>query len=70
MTPNLNQITNFELKRYISKNRNNQEVFHAALQVLISRRDPNPPRYPYPFDLEHPEIEVEAILREKLNQVE
>jgi hypothetical protein len=70
MTPNLDQMTNAELKRYISENRNNQEAFRAALEVLISRRDPNTPLQPYPFDLENPEVEVEAIFRAKLNQAE
>ncbi|BAY21392.1 hypothetical protein NIES2100_11460 [Calothrix sp. NIES-2100] len=35
----------------------------------MSRRNPAN-RYPYPLELENPEVEVEAILREKLNQAE
>jgi hypothetical protein len=70
MTPNLQQMTTSELKRYLSEHRNDEEAFRAALQVLISRRDPNATYKPYPFDLANPESEVEAILREKLNQAE
>jgi len=67
---NLTQMTTPELKQYLSEHRNDEEAFRAALQVLISRRDPNTPRQPYPFDLENPESQVEAILREKLEQAE
>jgi hypothetical protein len=68
MTQNLDRLTTPELKRYLSEHRNDEEAFRAALQVLMNRRDPNAPRQPYPFDLDDPEREVEAILREKLNQ--
>lgn len=70
MTQDLNQLTNAELKRYISEHRNNDEAFHAALQVLMSRRDPNAITYPYPYDMADPEREVEAILRERISQIE
>jgi hypothetical protein len=69
MMPNLSGMTNTELKRYISEHRNDVESFQAAMEVLMSRRNPAN-RHPYPFELENPEIEVEALLREKLNQVE
>ena len=67
MTPNLSQMTNTELKQYLSKHRNDEEAFRAALEVLMRRRDPAN-RQPYPFDLVNPASEVEAILREKFNQ--
>lgn len=67
MKPNLSQMTNTELKQYISEHRNDKEAFQAALEVLMSRRDPAN-RQPYPFDLANPESEIEAILREKFNQ--
>jgi len=70
MMQNLDQLTTSELKRYLSEHRNDEEAFRSALQILINRRDPNSPRQPYPFDLDDPESEVEAILREKLNQSE
>jgi hypothetical protein len=69
MIPNLSEMTNTELKRYISEHRNDLEAFQAAMEVLMSRRNPAN-RHPYPFELENPEVEVEALLREKLNQAE
>ncbi len=69
MTPNLSQMTNTELKQYLSKHRNDQDAFQAALEVLMSRRSPVN-RQPYPFSLANPETEVEAIFREKLNNPE
>lgn len=66
---NLDEMTNTELKRYLSENRNDEAAFRAGLEVLISRRSPAT-QQPYPFDLENPEIQVEALLREKLSQFE
>ena len=68
MTPNLSEMTNTELKRYISEHRNDRQAFRAALEVLMSRRNPANLQ-PYPFDLTDPEREVEAILREKLDHI-
>ncbi len=68
MIPNLNQMTNAELKQYISAHRNDEQAFRAALEELISRRDPNAPYQPYPFDLADPEGEVKAILTKKIKQ--
>jgi hypothetical protein len=70
MIPNLNQMTNAELKQYISAHRNDEEAFRAALEELISRRDPNAAYQPYPFELADPEGEVKAILRKKIKQAE
>ncbi|MCL1475552.1 DUF6887 family protein [Argonema antarcticum] len=69
MIPNLPQMSNTELKQYLSEHRNDEEAFRAALEVLMSRRNPANLQ-PYPFDLANPESEVEAILREKLHQGE
>ncbi|NET62503.1 MAG: hypothetical protein F6K47_42335 [Symploca sp. SIO2E6] len=69
MIHNLSRMTNTELKRYISEHRNDDKAFHAAMEVLMSRRNPAN-RHPYPFELKNPEAEVEAILREKLNHTE
>ncbi|WP_207714040.1 hypothetical protein [Scytonema sp. UIC 10036] len=63
-------MTNAELKQYISQHRNNEEAFRAALEVLMSRRDPNAPYQPYPFELTDPKSEVEALLIEKIKQTE
>jgi hypothetical protein len=70
MKPKLNQMTNAELKQYISAHRNDEEAFRAALEELISRRDPNAAYQPYPFDLADPEGEVKAILIEKIKQAQ
>jgi len=70
MMPDLHQMTNAELKQYISVHRNDEDAFRAALEELMSRRDPNAPSQPYPFDLSDPEAEVKAILIEKLKQIE
>ena len=67
MTQYLSQMTNTELKKYLSEHRNDEKAFRAALEVLMSRRNPANLQ-PYPFDLANPEKEVEAILREKFNQ--
>lgn len=48
MKLDLNDMTNAELKQYISENRNDDEAFSAALGVLLSRRDPNAPVYSAP----------------------
>jgi hypothetical protein len=69
MMQNLSQMTNIELKRYISEHRNDDEAFQSAMEVLMSRRNPAN-LHPYPFDLSNPEVEVEALLRERLNQSE
>ncbi|MEG4330465.1 hypothetical protein QUB40_00710 [Microcoleus sp. AT9_A2] len=69
MIPNLFQMTSSELKRYISEHRNDSQAFEAAMEVLMSCRNPAN-RHPYPLELANPEIEVEAIVKRKLNQVE
>jgi hypothetical protein len=69
MMQHLSTMTNSELKRYLSENRNDEEAFRAGLEVLMSRRDPAT-QQPYPFDLENPETQVEDLLREKLGQSE
>lgn len=67
MKPNLWEMTNTELKQYISAHRNDTEAFQAAMEVLTSRRNPAN-RHPYPFELANPEAEVEAILKQKLDK--
>lgn len=69
MMQNLSQMTNTELKRYISEHRNDREAFEAAMEVVMSRRNPAN-GYPYPLELANPEMEVEAILRKKLDRAE
>ena len=66
---NLSEMTNTELKRFISEHRNDDAAFQAAMKVVMSRRNPAN-LHPYPFELANPEAEVEAILREKLEEAE
>jgi hypothetical protein len=66
MMQDLYQLTNQELRLYISEHRNNADAFHAALEVLVSRSNPENVQ-PYPFTLADPEAEVTALLKQKLN---
>ncbi|WP_397321401.1 DUF6887 family protein [Nostoc sp. UCD120] len=66
---NLNQMTNTEIKRYISEHRNEEEAFRAALQVLMSCCN-SATQHPYPFDLDNPKSDVKALLLEKFNRNE
>lgn len=66
MMVSLSEMTNTELKQYISLHRNDRSSFEAAMTVLMSRRNPAN-RQPYPLELTNPEVEVEDILRAKLN---
>jgi hypothetical protein len=70
MTPDLNQMTTTELKHYLSVNRNNDGLFHTALQILIERSEFSPLQ-PYPFDIDNPESQAKvlSLLKEKLNQL-
>ncbi len=63
MTNDLNQMTTSELKRYISENRNDDESFRAALQVLMSRPTI---KMPYPDGSEESQHQIEEFFREKL----
>jgi hypothetical protein len=62
-------MSNAELKRFLSENRNDEEAFRAALEVLMERRDLTT-QQPYPFDLENPTLQVEAFLKEKLGHLD
>ena len=68
MNADLNSLTNRELKQYISANRNDGKAFRAALEVLMSRRDPNEPTYPYGFGMNGSEDELEAVLKKKIEE--
>jgi hypothetical protein len=69
MMLNLSEMTNTELKQYISTHRNDSDAFQSAMEVLMSRRNPAN-RHPYPFDLANPEVEVEAILKAKIDRTQ
>lgn len=57
---NLKQMTDVELKQYLSAHRNN-DVFSEALSELLSR---NPDAKSYPADM--PPEEIDRIIREQL----
>ncbi len=40
MIQNLSEMTNTELKQYISEHRNNPDSFAAAMAIVMSRRNP------------------------------
>jgi hypothetical protein len=66
MMQNLSEMTNAELKQYISEHRNNPDSFAAAMAVVMSRRNPANLQ-PYSLDITNYQVEVEAILKEKLS---
>ena len=61
--PNLDEMTNSELKQYLSKHRNNDEAFSEALGELLNR---NPNTQPYPADM--PPEEIEQVIREHIEK--
>lgn len=63
--PNFKQMSRYDLKKYIRSHPTDDD---AIRELFVNRRNPNAKRYPYPYDMS-PE-EVEAIFREKLNQVD
>jgi hypothetical protein len=65
MKKTLSQMTNKELRRYLSENRHDEERFSQALEILMSRKQGNF-KYPPPSEMEQDEIE--AIFQAKLNQ--
>lgn len=69
MSQSLNQMSNADLKRYISQHRNNEEAFRSALQILIDRSESSS-SYLSPLKMTNPKIELEAIFREKLKHSE
>ncbi|WP_287517837.1 DUF6887 family protein [Okeania sp. SIO2C2] len=58
-------MNNTELRQYLSENRNDEEKFSQALELLMSRKTESF-KYPLPSEIEIEEIE--AIFQAKLNQ--
>ena len=65
MNKSLSQMSNRELRQYLSENRNDEEKFSQALEKLMSRKKENF-KYPPPSEINREEIE--AIFQAKLNQ--
>ncbi|NEP82891.1 MAG: hypothetical protein F6K39_34975 [Okeania sp. SIO3B3] len=65
MNKSLSQMSNRELRQYLSENRNDEKKFSQALELLISRKTESF-KYPPPSEMDRKEIE--AIFQAKLNQ--
>jgi hypothetical protein len=60
------EMTNAELRQYLSEHRNEEAIFMEALEVLLSRKKDGF-NYPAPQTMSYKEIET--IFKEKLNQI-
>ncbi|NCR08446.1 MAG: hypothetical protein GPI95_08840 [Microcystis aeruginosa LG13-11] len=60
------EMTNAELRQYLSEHRNEEAIFSEALEVLLSRKKDGF-KYPAPQMMSYKEIET--IFKEKLNQI-
>lgn len=61
--PNLAEMTDAELKQYLSDNRNDGDAFSSALSELINRHS-DTKRYPADMPLEA----IERVIREKIEK--
>lgn len=64
MKKQLTEMTNQELRQYLSKNRHNEEAFSQALEILMSRKT-DPFKYPPPSEMNYQDIET--IFQNKIN---
>lgn len=64
MTASLTNLTNTQLKQYISDHRNDQDACSAALNVLMSRSNPAN-RRSFSENLQELERELNAFLQGK-----
>ncbi|GGA54023.1 DUF6887 family protein [Okeania sp. KiyG1] len=58
-------MSNRELRQYLSENRNDEEKFSQALELLMNRKTES---FKYPPPSEMKREEIEAIFQAKLNQ--
>jgi hypothetical protein len=65
MKKSLSEMTNAELRQYLSQHRNDETAFSQALEVLLSRKK-NGFKYPAPQSMSYEELE--AIFQEKLER--
>ncbi len=65
MKKSLSQMTNKELRQYLSENRQDEERFSQALEILMSRKQE---KFKYPPPSEMDQDEIKAIFQAKLNQ--
>ncbi|PZV14972.1 MAG: hypothetical protein DCF21_12195 [Leptolyngbya sp.] len=69
MTTPLTNLTNTQLKQYISEHRNDQDACSTALNVLMSRSNPAN-RRPFSENLQELERELNAFLQSKQDLAE
>ena len=67
MNKALEQLSDAELRQYLSEHRNDEEAFSQALEVLMERKKYSF-KYPPPSEMNYEE--VEAIFKAKLNKEE
>ena len=67
MKKTLSQMSNSELRQYLSDNRNDEKTFSQALELLMSRKKNN---FKYPPPSEMDAGEIEAIFQGKLEEIE
>jgi len=65
MKKTLSQMSNIEIRQYLSENRHDEEKFSQALELLMSRKEDN---FKYPPPSEMNTTEIETLLKAKLNQ--
>lgn len=65
MKPNFATMTRREIREYILQNREDDD----AIEALISKGNPHSPTYKFPQTNEDL-LEMEAILKQKLNSIE
>lgn len=59
------QMSDAELRQYMSEHRNDEEAFSQALEVLMERKKYS---FKYPPPQQMSKEEIEAIFKSKLNQ--
>ena len=65
MKKSLLEMSDTEIRQYLSENRHNEEAFSQALEVLMNRKRDN---FKYPPPSEMDAAEIEAIFKAKLDR--
>ena len=65
MKKSLLEMIDPEIRQYLSENRQNEEAFSQALEVLMNRKKDN---FKYPPPSEMDAAELEAIFKAKLDR--
>lgn len=59
----IQNMTNSQLKAYIKANRNQEDICHEAINILMSRQNEKNPRYSHDIS----EAEMAKIFKQKLS---